>query len=111
MNKINRRTLDGGGGSEAHADPLLDKIDEQVDAFNAIKSGTAIIALGSSSIEVPIGAALDGKPATATVMQAAADGTLTHVTRCSWDGGGNLTIHGNANATAAVTVAYHVDGR
>lgn len=76
-----------------------------------VVSGTATIALGASSVTVAIGAAWDAKPTVAVIMQASADVTLTGISRVSWDGAGNLTIYGLAASTAAVAVAYMVDGR
>lgn len=75
---------------------------------SGIISGTATIPIGADSVTVAMGAFVAGSPAVATVMQAASDATLTHIEHTGWDGSDDLVIEGNANATAAVTVAYVV---
>ena len=71
--------------------------------------GHATIAGGTASIGVQLDADLDGQPVTA--MLNTIDGTLTTLLSATWDGNGLLTLTGNANATGAVLVSYHVAGK
>lgn len=78
-----------------------------VQPTKAHQSGSGQIAGAATSATVAVGAAFDGLPV-AVLLKGAADGTLTHATRYEWDGAGNLTVHGNAAATAAVDFTYIV---
>lgn len=106
--------LDGGPGK--HGNPLGTEalsylLGQRIAELGKIYSNTAVIPAASATVVLAVGEAYDGKPATAMIFQAAADGTLTSILRCSWDGNGNLTVHGNAAATADVDICYFVDGR
>ena len=75
-----------------------------------VVADTATIALGAATTgAIAVGAAYDGLPVLVTTQGAAVDATATAFA-ASWDGAGNLTIVSNANATAAVTLAYAVLG-
>lgn len=96
----NEKKILDGGGSVPNLGTKLEGL---------VIAGTATIGANTSfKTGIAIGAEYDGKPAIAMVMSA--DGTLTHILRVEWDGSGNLSIYGNANATADVTVAYAVFG-
>lgn len=99
------RDFDGMSPSASHPGKsgLLAKL---VGLLNSV-SGRATISSGTSSVAVQLDPALDGKPAVATLNTV--DGTLTSVLTAVWDGSGQLTITGNANATADVVVSYIVD--
>lgn len=75
-----------------------------------IISGSITVAAGASSGTAAVGTAYNGKPVTAVVSQAAADGTFTHVVRAIV-AAGTLTVYGPANATANTNVTYIIDGR
>lgn len=70
------------------------------------EAGVMTIAIGQASNTANLGADFAGGYAVATISQAAADGTLTSILHADIDGSGVLTITGNGNADAAVTVAY-----
>ena len=90
---------------------ILDGIINWVNTLNnGLVSGTITIAIGQPSGTAAVGAALDGKPVWALINQPSADGTLLRIERANITGG-TLTVVGNANATAAVTVRYFIDGR
>lgn len=69
----------------------------------------ATIAAAASTVVLQFDADYDGQPVQATLF-GAADGTLTSITAVEWDGNGQLTITGNAAATAAKQVAVLVAG-
>lgn len=73
-------------------------------------AGTIAVAIGQATGTANVGAAYDGKPVVATVMQAAADATFVNVLRANISGG-TLTVYGPAAATAETIVAYWIDGR
>lgn len=77
-------------------------------ALAAIRSGTAVVLNTAATVVVAVGAAYDGKPATATLKEA--DGTLA-VQSAVWDGSGNLTITLTGSATGDRDVSWIVDGR
>jgi len=77
-----------------------------VDALQVL---TIAIAIGAASGTVAA-VGLDGKPVFAMIVQAATDATLTHLFRANI-ASDVLTVVGNANATAEVTVKCLVDGR
>lgn len=107
-NPFNVTQLEGTGLSREH--PHERRVaDRLVELLNSI-SGQATIALGAPSVNVDLDADLHGSPAFAVIEQATADGTLLYISRVFWAAGtpGRLTIVGNANATAAVTVRYIV---
>lgn len=106
MMTFNKRDFDGMTPSIAHPDGK-DAAGELAARLNDLR-GTAVVALGSDTVAVAFDLAYDGRPAFA--MSMTADATFIAVQTCEWDGSGNLTITGAANATAAVTVAYFVAG-
>jgi hypothetical protein len=87
------------------------KLQALLDETLKVVSNTAVIPAASANVILPLGEDYDGKPVVATIMQDPADGTLVYIARTHWDGSGNLTVEGNATATADVTFAYMVDGR
>ena len=99
------RDFDGMSPSASHPgkNGLLAKL---VGLLNSV-SGVLTIGSGNATVAVQLDPALDGKPAIATLADQ--DGTLTHVESAEWDGNGQLTITGNANATADTRVSYFVD--
>jgi len=105
------RDFDGIAGlmNPEKADPADGKryTEKLVDMLNT-KTGQATIPAASSSVVVAVGAEYDGQPAFATL--GFIDGTLTTLLSAGWDGSGNLTITGNANATADTLVHYRVEG-
>lgn len=112
LTSIDKRSYDGTSGSIGHGDAgeaIVDKLDELVEGHNAMRSGTATVLAAASSVVVAVGEAYDGMPAVATVAEV--DGTLLYVQSAVWDGSGNLTITGNAAATADTLVSWMVDGR
>lgn len=69
------------------------------------RSGRAIIPAGSSSVVVTNPLVNAASSVTAAIAQAANDATLTSISRIL-PAAGSFTITGNANATAAVVVAW-----
>ena len=66
VNRIDRRRLAGTGAAEPHAQVLLDKLDELVDALNSVAAG--MLPNGSvSSAELADGAVLEAKLAAGAV--------------------------------------------
>lgn len=76
----------------------------------AFRTGTITIAQGAASGTATGLGAYNGKPVFAMINQAAADTTLTKLVRAHI-ASGTLTVQGDANATAAVTVRYFIDAR
>lgn len=88
--------------STAERAALAQVVDQAVVA-GTVRTGTLTIAIGQSTgtAVVPAGST----PIGAQVQQPTADGTLTSILRSNIVGT-TLTVYGNANATAAVTVRY-----
>lgn len=95
----------------AKLDEIIAAINDSEAALTKIRSGTATIVATEDDVTIAVGAAFNGKPAVVSIMQAAADATLTAIETIAWDGSGNLTVTGNAAATANTTIAWMVDGR
>lgn len=70
-------------------------------------SGTITIPIGASTGTASVGTDYNAAPVSAVVSQAAADGTLLYIAR-ALIASGVLTVYGNANATAAVTVRWFI---
>ena len=94
--------LDGTGLAVDH---LRDK-SATLGKLGDARAALATIGAGSSSVAVQFPEALDGRPAFAFLNTV--DGTLTQLLTAAWDGSGQLTVTGNANATGAVTVSVLV---
>lgn len=103
---FNKRDFDGMTPSVAHQDGK-NMAGTLVAHMNDVR-GTAVISGGSASVAVQLDAALDGNAAVANSNTA--DATLTTIQSVVWNGSGQLTITGNANATANTTVSYFVAG-
>lgn len=69
--------------------------------------GRAAIAAGASSVTITNSRVSASSMIVAHIDQASADGTLTSIQRITC-GAGTMTIYGNANATAAVSVRFQV---
>lgn len=92
----------GGGG---------DKINALVNGHNNMRSGSATILAGQSSVTVlaaAVGGNYGGKPAFG--LMAGSDATATTLLRATWSTN-DLVLTANANAAADVLVYWFVDGR
>ena len=105
----NVRDLDGMTPSIAHPDGK-ELARDLIAGLNA-KEGVATIALGAAAVNVDVAPELHGNAIQATLMSV--DTTLTSLLHAVWSGSvaGRFTITGVANATAAVTVGYRVQGK
>lgn len=72
-----------------------------------VAAGTAAIAIGASSVVITSDKITAASKVFATIAQAAADGTLTSIQRIV-PADGQVTIYGNANATAKVLVDWSI---
>lgn len=72
-----------------------------------VAAGTAAIAIGASSVVITSDKITAASKVFATISQAAADGTLTSIQRVV-PADGQVTIYGNANATAKVLVDWSI---
>ena len=86
------------------------EFDGTLDSMGLLIPVTVTIAAASASGTAAVGTAFNGKPVFAMINQAATDGTLTHLLRANI-AAGTLTVVGNANATADVTVKCLIDAR
>jgi hypothetical protein len=109
---FNTRDFDGMTPGLMHpekSDPADGKraLEKFVDLLN-VKTGTATIALGDDDVVIAVGLEYDGQPVFVSLNTV--DATLTTLLTAAWDAAGNLTITGDANATADATVSYRVEG-
>lgn len=72
-----------------------------------VQAGTAAIAAGQSSVTITNSLITPASKVFAAVNQAAADGTLLRIERIV-PGAGQVTLYGNANATAKVLVDWSI---
>lgn len=66
----------------------------------------ATILTGADNVVVAFGADADGWPVQHSIQTA--DATLLQLESAVWDGDGNLTVTGNANATGDMDIAIFV---
>jgi hypothetical protein len=72
-----------------------------------VPAGTAAIAAGASSVVITSDKITASSKVFASIAQAAADGTLTQIVRIV-PADGQVTIYGNANATAKTLVDWSI---
>jgi hypothetical protein len=85
-----------------------DAVGIMTELFNAL-FGTLTVANGQSSGSVQLDPSYDGQPVVA--MLNTVDGIFLRCRSAVWNGSGLLTVAGEGNATADLTVSYHVKGK